>query len=270
MIAAQPQPPAVNIKALSWTIAVHALLLLLFFIWRYTIPTMVAATADAGSGMEVNLGSSADGSGNDQPQSKEKPSAYSAAVVYKNADVKSSLPKDIVRTDGPDATALNDPNKAKNVKTDNQPKNNTPVTPMVPKSVYAGDNSGKGGNDAKNNVKGSSEGKTTGPGDQGVAGGTPGAANYTGAPGTGGIGHTLTGRDINPKKVEAEFREGGKVVIHVTVDRDGNIVSKLVKTSSNPELTKIALDKLSKAKFSKSTSTEPQQFGDVTIVFKAR
>ena len=68
----------------------------------------------------------------------------------------------------------------------------------------------------------------------------------------------------------AEFHESGRVVVQVTVDRDGNIVSKRVKSSPSEELSHIALQKLSQAKFSKSTNAEPQQFGTVTIVFKAR
>ncbi len=267
MIAAQQQPPTINIKALSWTIGIHALLLLLFFLWRYTIP---AVTTEIGNGLEVNLGSSENGSGNDQPMSKEDPSSYSASVVYKNSEVKSPLPKEMMHSDATDAPVVTDPNK-KDVK--GQPGTKpTPEPKPVPKSVYGGDNNGKGGNGAKDNKPGTSEGITHGSGDQGVNGGTPGASNYTGVPGSGGGGtyHTLTGRDITPKKLEAEFREGGKVVISVTVDRDGNIVSKFVKSSSNPELTRIAMDKISKAKFSKSTGSAPQQFGDVTIVFKAR
>ena len=86
--------------------------------------------------------------------------------------------------------------------------------------------------------------------------------------GSGGIGHTLTGRQISPAQFEAEFKESGKVVIHVTVDKSGAIVNKRVVSSSSPQLTKIALEKLANARFSKSESTEPQQFGDVTIIFK--
>ena len=105
-----------------------------------------------------------------------------------------------------------------------------------------------------------------------MPGGTPGAANYSGIPGNGngGIRHTLSGRQISPDKFEAEFHESGKVVIHVTVDRDGNIVDKRVKSSSNPELTRLALDKLRGAKFSRSEGAEPQQFGDITINFTTR
>ena len=259
MTVAQPQQPAINPKALTWTILVHALLLLLFFIWRYTIPVM---NVDTGTGLEVNLGSSDNGSGTDQPQSKDNPS-----VVYKNADMKSDLPKNMLQSTDASDPSLNNPGKTKNIAGVAPGKDNAQVKP-VPKSVFTGTKNG--GNNALQNTPGSNEGNTTGPGDRGVPGGTPGAPNYTGVPGTGGIGHTLSGREITPKRLEAEFREGGKVVIHVTVDRDGNIVNKFVKSSSNAALTKIALEKLAKAKFSKSTSSEPQQFGDVTIIFKTR
>ena len=263
-VAQQPQP-AINPKALTWTIIVHALLLLIFFMWQYSIPV---AVTDSGEGLEVNLGSSDNGSGTDQPQSREDPAAYSAAVVYRNAEVKSSLPKNMLRSTDANDPSVNNPDKTKSTTGVNPDKDNKPVKP-TPKSVFTG-TTGNSGNHAQQNIPGNNEGNTTGPGDRGVTGGTPGAVNYTGVPGTGGIGHTLVGRDITPKRLEAEFREGGKVVIHVTVDRDGNIVNKFVKSSSSEALTRIALDKLSKAKFSKSTGSEPQQFGDVTIVFKTR
>lgn len=266
MIAAGQQPPAIDKKALTWTIVVHVVVLLLFFLWRYTVPTI---TPEFGNGLEVNLGNSDNGSGTDQPESMEAPGAYAAAVVYKNADMKSPLPKDMMRADAPDATAVNEPGKPRNTPVVDPKKNNT-VTPPTPRAIYTGIGDGRGGNSAQQNKPGSNEGNTTGPGDRGVAGGTPGADNYTGTPGTGGIGHTLTGRDINPKKFEAEFKESGKVVIHVTVDRDGNIVSKYIKSSSSPELSRIAMDKLNRSRFSKSGGSEPQQFGDVTIIFKAR
>ena len=266
MIAAAQQPPAFNVKAFSWTVGIHALILLLFLLFRYSVPAVVPA-AD-GNGMEVNLGTSENGSGTDQPMSKEDPAAFSAAVVYKNAAEKTDLPKNMMQSTDADAMAIkaaNDAKRAAGTGADNSKAIEHPKA----KYDYQGE-TGKGGNAAAQNAPGTSEGITNGPGDQGVKGGTPGAANYTGAPGTGGIGHTLTGRSITPAKFEAEFREGGTVVFHVTVDRQGNIVSKYVKSSSSPQLTKLALDKLSKARFSPTNSSEPQQFGDVTIIFKAR
>jgi len=274
MIAAQQPQPVVNNKALAWTVGVHALLLLLFIFLSYTIMPAPPVVNDGG-GLEVNLGTSDNGSGNNQPMSKKDPAAYQATVVYKSvAATQNNIPKDIARTTEADAPEVADANK----KTKIEKAEPTPVEKSKPKINsphdtyrYPGDN-GRGGNSALQDKPGKSEGNTTGPGDRGVPGGTPGAANYTGVPGdgTGGIGHNLTGRRISPDKFEAEFHEGGKVVIHVTVDRNGNIVDKRVKSSSNSQLTRLAMEKLNGAHFSKSDGPEPQQFGDVTIIFKTR
>lgn len=264
-IAIQARQP-VNIKALSWSVGGHLLLLLLFFLWRYYVPAPIV-TVD--SGMEVNLGTNETGSGDDQPMSHEDPSAYSASVVYKNsATPKVAAPDNMIRTNDANAPVVSETNK----KTGNTENDNTVAhKDAKPKYLYPGYN-GKGGNSANDDKKGTNEGNNKGNGDQGVPGGTPNAKNYTGTPGagTGGIGHNLTGRKISPDKFEAEFNESGKVVIHVTVDRNGTIVNRLVKSTSSAQLTKIALEKLDNVRFSKSTSSDPQQFGDVTIVFKTR
>jgi TonB family protein len=133
---------------------------------------------------------------------------------------------------------------------------------------------GRGGNSAAGNVNGTGEGITGRSGDQGVPGGTPGATNYSGTPGTGnglGLQHSISGRNIVafPPK-EAAFREGGTVKIRVTVNREGVIVNRTVKSSTNTELTSIALRKLQQVRFNKSTTAPPEQFGDITFVFRPR
>ncbi|MCW3123410.1 MAG: hypothetical protein JWQ38_2902 [Flavipsychrobacter sp.] len=268
----QQQQPAFNTKAALWTVGVHALLLLLFILLSYTVtpPVLAVPTVDSG-GIEVNLGTSDNGSGKNQPMSKKAPAAYQATVVFKSAAVTSSLPKEIVQTTEPDAPEVDNTRHKNNAPT--PAIENKPVTKPQekPKYAYAGDH-GPGGNSAAQNSPGTSEGNTHGPGDRGVPGGTPGAPNYTGIPGdgTGGIGHTLTGRDIYPKKFEAEFSESGKVVIHVTVNKSGAIINKRVKSTSSPQLTKLALEKINTVKFSASNGSEPEQSGDVTFYFKTR
>lgn len=272
MIALQQQEETINKKALAWTVGVHALLLLLFILLRYTITPIPPAVTDEG-GLEVNLGTSDNGSGNDQPMSTKKPAPYQASVVYKSVAAKSDIPKDIVRSTEADAPDVdnNKNNKKVTPVAETQPKEK-PKAQEKPKYLMPG-GTGEGGNSAAQNAKGTSEGNTTGPGDRGVPGGTPGAANYTGIPGngTGGrIAHTLTGRSISPDKFTAEFHEGGKVVIRVTVDKAGNIISKSVVSSSSPELKAIALNKLANAKFSPSDGSEPEQHGLITINFITR
>jgi TonB family protein len=189
----------------------------------------------------------------------------------------------MMTSDDPDAPTIapikSTTENRNNLRTDNNNRSRTSnnsdanSTQQVqhPRYVYSGGN-GPGGNNAIANHPGTSEGNTTGTGDRGVPGGTPGAANYTGSPGngTGGISHTLSGRDISPKQFVAEFNEGGKVVVRVKVDRNGNIISKNIKSSPNRALSNIALQKLSQAKFSANPDAAPEQIGDVTFVFKTR
>lgn len=266
MYAIAPPPRQVNVKALSWSVGIHVLILLLFFLFQYQVP--LNKPEELGTGLEVNLGTSEDGSGDNQPEKKDNPAEYAATVVYNTPPDKSDLPKNLYNSDNPDATDINNPLKPKPGTTPNN--NDSRLKPKeAPRYVYQGTN-GKGGNAAQQNNPGGSQGNTTGSGDRGVPGGTPGADNYTGTPGMGGIGHTLTGRKISPDRFEADFNESGKVVIRVTVDKEGNIVSRFVKSTSSPQLTRIAMEKLSKAKFSKSSGDSPEQSGDVTIIFKTR
>lgn len=270
MVNKQQEKP-VNFKALAWTTGSHALLFLLFILLHSSTP-IPPPIVDVGGGMEVNLGSSTEGSGKDQPMNTKAPAPYQASVVYKSTPVKSNLPKNIVQSNEADAPELNNKNTKKNVQTPvNEPEHKVQKQQQQAKYSYPGETGG-GGNKANQNKQGTNEGNGTGPGDKGVPGGTPGAPNYSGTPGNGngGIGHTLGGRDIFPKQFVAEFNESGKVVIHVTVDRNGNIINKYIKTSSSAQLNKIALEELNNVKFSVSSSPEPQQFGDVIIIFKTR
>lgn len=273
-------------KALAWTVGIHIVLILLFILVKYSVP---AAMAVEELGMEVNLGTSNNGSGDNQPMYMEDPAA---AVTLNNtpaAAPQETNEKELMESDEADApvikrTAPTDNNTRKQPSTtlNRRPTpashpaatantNNTTQQTQRPRYVYNG-TTGRGGNSASANQPGTSEGNTTGEDDRGIPGGTPGASNYTDSPGpgTGGISHTLTGRDISPKQFSAEFNEGGKVVIRIKVDRKGNIISKTVKSSPSTTLTRIALQKLAQAKFSASPNAAPEQFGEITIVFKTR
>lgn len=272
----------VNIKAATATIVFHIILLLLFFFLKYQTPVF---TPMEELGMEVNLGSADDGSGYDQPMSTDAPASSNISTAYKSASQQSEDNRELMQSSDPDAPAVAPPastnttNKindkpANNQRTNNsqrQQNANTNSQPQQPRYVYNGNN-GPGGNNASANQPGTSEGNTTGNGDRGVPNGTPGSPNYTGSPGngTGGISHTLSGRDISPRQFVAEFNAGGKVVVRVKVDREGNIISKTIKSSPNKRLSDIALQKLSQAKFSKNPDAAPEQIGDVTFIFKTR
>lgn len=277
----------INIKASAWTIGVHTLLLLLLFFIRYAVPATVQPTPEMG--MEVNLGTDENGSGNEQPMSVDDPTAAKTSVSYKLASNEENAPKEILKTEEADAPAIAPVNavtkmpkhviekeahkstpKKVELRTEQVAKATT--VPQRPRYVYNG-STGKGGNSATTNATGKNEGNTFGNGDRGVPSGTPGAANYTGIPGkgTGGISHTISGRAIVAfPPPDADFREGGRVVIRVTVSKSGEIVNKQIVSASNAELRAIALKKVDKIRFNKSEQAPEEQFGNITFVFKTR
>jgi TonB family protein len=272
---------ALQPKPLLITVVVHILLLLLLAIWTFSLPAEVAPLPELG--MEVNLGTTADGSGVDQPMDIEDP-APQAASASRSAASAASHDADVERSDDDEAPSVPVTHNSRPQRTASNTPQQRPGTSTTaaapaataqqqrPRYVYAG-STGRGGNSATANMPGTGEGNTTRPGDRGVPGGTPGSPNYTGSPGngTGGISHSLSGRNIIafPPK-EAQFREGGRVIVRVTVNRDGSIVNKQIVSSTNTELSPIALRKLQQVRFNKSDNAPEEQFGNITFVFKTR
>lgn len=275
MSIAQQQP--IDIKAAAWTVGVHILLLLLFFFIKYTSPDIQPVEE---MGMEVNLGTSLDGYGTDQPMALGEPAPDNESA-NSQAAANTTLPANIVESNDPDAPAVATTETKKtstsnntvnsNTRTNtNRPANNA-TTQQRARYVYGG-SKGTGGNNATADVKGGSEGNTSGTGDRGVPGGTPGAPNYEGTPGSGnGISHNISGRSIVafPPK-EAEFKEGGNVTVRITVNRAGDITDKRILSSPNKQLSDIALKKVSSIRFNKSDKSPEEQFGNITFVFKTR
>lgn len=262
MATLNPSVTSDKIKAIIGTVLIHLLLLFIFMYIRYATP---AWTPIPDLGIEVNLGTSEVGDGLDQPLSQESISITSPG----NIGAESATQESVRSADDPDAPEIPITETPATRATTAGPS--TPKAPQ-PRYEYRGNSSTTSGNQANLSQTGTGEGITGNAGDQGVPGGTPGVANYTGSPGsgTGGISHNLSGRTLSPNKFTAEFEEGGKVVIRVTVNRSGEIVSKQIKSSPSATLSRIALQKLSEAKFSVSQHAAPQQFGEITIIFKTR
>ncbi len=277
MSVAQEQP-AINTKAAAWTAAVHIVLLLLFFLITYTPPRIEKIEE---LGMEVNLGTSADGYGTDQPMSLGEPAPDNAATTSASSAANTDLPANVLESNEPEAPAVNTTETKKTTNTNNSINSNTRnrsdrpananTTRQRARYVYGG-STGTGGNNATTDARGGSEGNTTGNGDRGVPGGTPGADNYEGTPGSGGgISHNISGRNIVafPPR-EAEFKEGGTVVVRITVNKAGNITGKRIVSASSPQLRELALKKVSSIRFNKSDTAPEEQFGNITFVFKTR
>jgi len=272
-----------NTKALAWTLGVHALLLLAFLLLKYTLP---AHPQPEDLGMEVNLGTSENGFGTDQPEDPEDPAAEAASAARAAAASAEASEREVHTSEDNDAPSL-PPAKPQARRRDPQPvQRETPRTPnqtvarsssaasrpaQSPRYVYPGA-TGRGGNSAQSSRPGGNEGVGQGDGDMGVPGGTPGAANYSGVPGGGGasFAHSITGRSlVSRPDPKAEFREGGKVVIRVTVNREGAITDYRVVSAANATIRALALKKLQSVRFNKSPSAPAEQFGNITFDFRA-
>jgi outer membrane biosynthesis protein TonB len=261
-----------NPKAAIISIGAHIALLLLCLFIGYTLPASSAPTEEMG--MEVNLGNSEDAYGEDQALSTENPAFQPEESQSSTSDNNNTeTPNDLITDENDVDAAVVKTNPIANKKQSSQKLvQDKSIAPQKPKILFPASN-GPGGNAARIDKNGGNEGNGTGNGDKGVAGGTAGAKNYTGIPGngTGGMGHSFTDRSLVAKPTpDAEFREGGKVVVRVTVNRAGAVIDKRIKSQANAELGKIALKKIEDVRFSKSESAPPEQFGDITFVFKSR
>lgn len=257
-------------KAASITIGAHLLLLLLFMLIGYTLPASNTNTDEFG--VEVNLGNSDDGSGNDQPFRTGKPEFQPEENHHSARQTASTGATNDMLADPKDdeAASINHQRNVQAVRPGSEINKNTARNQPKPKSLFPG-NTSENGNGADRNENGGNEGIGKGNGDMGVVGGTAGSKNYTGTPGNGGVGHSFTDRDMIARpRPDADFKEGGRVVIRVTVNRAGTIVNKRVKSATNAELAAKALEKTNEIRFSKSETAPPEQFGDITFVFKTR
>ena len=155
MTQSLPIPTTLNRKALVGTIGVHALLLLLFFLMRYNTTTL-PETIDEG-GLEVNLGNSDNGSGQDQPEQQGDPANLSTTVIYKDQSAdQQNLPKDMLASNDADAPVVDDSKPAKAPTDAPKTKNELKKPSHNPKAVYHGGD-GKGGNKPTQNATGTHE-----------------------------------------------------------------------------------------------------------------
>lgn len=280
-----------NIKAGSYTLLVLALLLLAFIFIKWTIPVTPPPVAE--DGIEVNLGNSDAGLGNDQPMSPESPApAEHPNYTPPKANTVNEAVKDVETDDHnnddapvvkkpdvpqPKATKIADKEVAKKtVTTATTPVTNPVPAPPKPKAVMRGvSGSGNGGNEADDYRKGGNQGIAGGAGDQGKPGGNPNSNNYEGNGGGGKsevtIARGLTGRKITRfPSFEDDFNENAKIAVDIKVDESGAVISAIYQprgsTTANANLKAIAIRKAMQLKFNGGDADE--QIG--TIIFNFR
>ncbi|MGB8194656.1 MAG: hypothetical protein WCF67_22175 [Chitinophagaceae bacterium] len=278
-----------NIQAGSYTAIICVLLVIMFLFMRQTFPPPPPILDE---GLEVNLGNSDQGFGEDQPLLPGKPSpqdnqAYTPPkqTVAENNDTKEIETNDKDEdapeikkppVTKPEAKKIPEKDVVKNTPKKTEPVTNPTPAPPKPKAVFKGVNgTGTGGNDADTYKKGSNQGIAGGTGDQGKPGGDPDSKNYTGSGGTGNSGVSIS-RGLQGRKFaklpsfQDEFNENAKVGVDIKVDASGNVVSAVYQPrgssgTASAEMKAIAIRKAMQIKFN---ATGSESLGTIMFNFK--
>jgi TonB family protein len=275
-----------NIQASLYTAGVVVILFLLLFFVSWSLPAL--PEPEDNGGVEVNLGNSDQGLGDDAPlvpgtPSNEEFNNYNPAPT---SGASAQAEPEVAENNDPDATVINtskeqQKNQAKNNnssvvknKTEQPVVNSSSSTPK-PKNVYSGSTkTGTGGNNSDSYNKSQNQGIAGGAGDQGKPNGNINSNNYDGNGGTGTGGISIVDGDLRNRKItssarfEDEYKNGGKVYVNITVDPNGNVISTSVRLQgSSPftDLQSIAKQRAAQLKFNKS---DQQQSGTILIVFQ--
>ena len=282
-----------NRTAAIYTFLVMGSLMLIVFFWTWPIKQFEAPVLE--EGMEVNLGNSETGLGDDQPMDPGSPAPSETVNYTPPVATANQVPeetKDII-TDEKDATApeikkppvtkpeaTKIPEKKEPVKTKPQNKQeDIPPTPPAPKAkaVFKGaTGTGQGGNEADSYTKGGNQGIAGGKGDQGKPGGDPDSKNYTGGGGNGNSGVSIS-KGLNGRKItgtpsfQDEFNENAKVAVDIKVDADGRVIEASYQprgsTTSDGSMKSIAIRKAQQVKFNASGE---ESSGTIVFNFKVR
>ncbi|HEY4289721.1 MAG TPA: hypothetical protein VGN00_21620 [Puia sp.] len=279
-----------NWKASGYTAVICAGLVVLFFIISWTQPVELPPVIE--EGIEVNLGNSDKGLGNNQPYLPGQPSAEEKEKYTppKQAAVEKEAVKDVETDDNnkedapvvkkppvikPKATKIPDKEIVRTPAKPVKKPETTPTPPKPrPKAVFHGVNgTGTGGNGADDYKPGGNQGIAGGHGDQGAPGGDPNSTNYTG----GGHGNSgvaisrgLSGRHITgTPSFTDDFNENAKVAVDVHVDANGNVTDADYQprgsTTSAGNMKAIAIAKAKKVKFN---SGSEESVGTLIFNFK--
>lgn len=287
-----PSADKKNTKALVYTLITYAVVVGACLLAGFSVPPPLP---NQDMGMEINLGTSTEGMGTEQPLSPNPPARQTntqQAQASPASDRTGARTEDIVTQTTEEAPVIKKLSEEKKTKdysktleentkrTVTHPRPDAPVEPKPappkPKAIYSGgsSNSSSSGNNAGTSNSSGNEGLTGKPGDQGAVNGNPTATNHNGTySGLGGnsLSYRLTGRQIvqYPSR-EGAFNEAGKVRLSIKVNQQGEITEYHIVSADNPTISKLAEKKIKQVKFNASANAPVIQFGEIVFVFKLR
>lgn len=289
----KPEEKQNKTKALVYSLVCYAGLIGICLLLGFSSPPPLP---NQDMGMIINLGTSAEGTGIDQPLSPN-PSAVQASQPHEAqaspaSDETGDRTEEIMTQNTDDAPVIKELSEDKKEETfsknldentphtTEKPRPDAPVEPKPappkPKAIFSGGNTDNesSGNNAGASNSSEGEGLTGNPGDQGAVNGDPTASNHNGRfSGLGGnsLSYKLGGRRIvaYPSRT-GNFSEAGKVEMRIKVNREGKITGYSIIRADNPTISELARKKIQEVKFNASSSAPVVQFGEIVFVFKIR
>lgn len=269
------------------TIMVHILLLILFIFFKIVTPLPpYNPEGGGGLGVELNFGDSEEGMGMTNPEELSAPQKPAPSSPQQAAEILRSEDEEDAFVESEKKSA-----QKREVKELTRPQEYPKITtkeptPPVNERLYPGKTGGSEGKTGKAGNQGKADGDPYAPiysgkrgsgGDGGSGGGSgsgKGNGNGTGTgAGTGaGTSFDLGGRgSVSLPKPAYTSEKSGSVVVSITVDRDGNVLSAKAgargTTVQDSELFRQAESAAKRAKFRKDEDAPEKQFGTITYRF---
>lgn len=258
-------------NGLIGTILFHVLLLILFILYGLVTPLPRPI-----SGVTINFGLLDQGMGDIQPEDPTE----SAALINPQEAVEENV-KDSEPDVEDDVLTQNQIETIELPKPPEKPKKTPQEIAEERKKQEAIEEKRREDEIKKNlnniwaNAKSNTgEGNTNQPGDQGDPDGDKNSKNHLGDPGAGGAGgkYNLAGRStVFMPKIKDRSQEDGKVIVDITVDRNGNVIRAVPggqgSNTTSTHLYKKAKEAALKTKFSANPNAPEEQKGTMTFIF---
>ncbi|MFO8054525.1 MAG: energy transducer TonB [Bacteroidales bacterium] len=236
------------------TLLFHGIIVVLLLIFGFTTPLPLPEE----QGVVVNLGYSGHGMGDIQPREPAEQIASSSSSAADESE-------EVATQNTEDAPELSSSSGEQQTQETGENREAAPDESQVDENLtYPGRRTSEGG----------SEGQTGEPGDQGAPGGDPGADNYQGSPGGegGNVDYSLSGRYSRElPEPPKDFREQGKVVVKIWVNREGNVIKaepgQKGSTTGDSQLYRMAKKAAMNARFNKKNDAPEVQTGTITYTF---
>ncbi|PID94823.1 MAG: energy transducer TonB [Bacteroidetes bacterium] len=261
-----------KIKGILGTIIVHLLALILLFFLGFTTPLPLPGE----EGVEVDLGFSETGSGNNQQETPAPMEEETPPPIMEETPV---VEEQVVTNDAEDTPLMEEPveEPVKEEEVVEEPPEEEPpveekvVEPEPPKPVVNTNALYKGKQNQSS--EGGNEGKNLYPGDQGKKEGTEDSGTYDTQGGMGnGISFSLGGRSAKAlPKPTYNSKDQGKVVVTIKVNRQGFVIAAEAgargTSVTDQKLWREAEEAAKRARFSPKPDAPEIQRGTITYNF---